>query len=430
MKKLLQKNRQIIVCLSLLFLALTPMQMMAQKRVLFICNSAFNPAPGPPAASTSQTDPLIKLLQADPTHFTVTTISTTDGTVSVQKNGVNDITALEVSPGVAANSSPANIAAFYANYDLLITQESFTGTSNIWKPTIGLLGINNITIPVIYTKLFALQTGRALTDLNGTPTGNITATIPTGNKLTVTVDPVNQTNPLFTGVTFVGNDVQLFNAGASDAGSSTTGAVKAIDMGFNINVSTSPTGDIASQLNTQLAYITTANTPTDPLVTTNPVTPVAGVNPNSTMLINDIPGGTYFGTAGHMLPITSHMILLSFNYGATAMGYATGVTSNVTDDGLRIFKNAALILTDQSLGVNTNTLASESISVSPNPTSGIVTVNSASDVKLITAFDAAGKQVLSASNTASINLSNQTKGVYFVKIETENGSTTKKVVVE
>jgi Secretion system C-terminal sorting domain len=424
MTKLLLKNKLKIVLSLMLFAALVPMQSIAQKKVLFICNSAFAPAVD---ASSSTADPLIAALSTD-SRFAVTIITTADGITSVQKNGVADATALEVG-GVPANTSPATIASFYANYDLVVTQESFGGTTAIWKSA-GLFGIKNITIPVIYTKLFALQNTRALTDVANTPTGNVTTTIPAGNKLGVTVDPANQTNPLFTGVTFTANEVKLFKAGASDTGLSTgTTAIKAVDMGFNANITDITTGDLANQKITTLGYLTTANTPTVSTVTTNPVAP-ATVNPNSTLCINDVPGGTYFGTAGDMLPTTSRMILLSFNYGATVMGYgATTPVSNFTDDGIKIFKNAALILTNQPLATNENSLASDSVSVSPNPTSGVVNVNSTSAVKAITVFDTTGKQV-ATSKTNTVDLSSQAKGVYLVNVQTENGATTKKVVVE
>jgi len=414
MTKLLLKNKLTTAVLALLFLTLVPLQMMAQKRVLFICRSDFTPGAG---ASASDADPFITLLQADTANFTVTTITTTDGTTSVKKNGVADVTALLVG-GVPANTSPANIATFYSNYDLVVTQESFSSGNAIWKPA-GLLGIKNITIPAIYTKLFALRSSNATTNLALTDwstnttdnTLNIPATIPAGNKLAVTVDPANQTNPLFTGIDFSGgNDITIFNALATDAGIAGT---KAIDMAANENITTIASGALANQLNTLLAYITYPTAP-------------AALNPNSTVCINDIPGGTYFGTAGDMLPTTSHMITFGYNYGATVLGSG----SNITAAGLTIFKNAALILTQLPLGVKESTLASGSVSVSPNPTSGIVTVNSASEVKAITVFDCNGRQVLSANNTTTVDLSSQAKGVYMVQVQTENGSTTKKVVVE
>jgi len=429
MTKLLLKNKLTTGISLLLLMTLAPMQMEAQKRVLFICNSAFNPAGANYVAtsSTVEADPLIEHLKGDP-HFTVTTITTADGTTSVTKNGIADATALQVG-GVAANSSPANIAAFYANYDLVITQESFGSGNAIWKPA-GLLGIKNITIPVIYTKGYALRNGLALTDVSVLPLDpatNITATAVQGSRLTITVPPTNQSNPLFTGINFAGgNDIPIFKKLASDLGlaDNATTSVKAVDQIYNVNITSSSIGDLINQKTTLLASI-------DPTATSATTTPPAIVNPNALACVNDIQGGTYFGTAGDMLPLTSHMMLFTFNYGAIALGFSDKITSNITADGLKIFKNAALILTGQTaaLGVNENAIASNSPVVSPNPTHGIVTVNTTSTVKAITVFDTTGKQV-ATSKTNTVDLSNQSKGVYLVKVQTEKGSTTEKVIVE
>jgi hypothetical protein len=437
MTKKFLKTKITAASLFFLFAALAPMQMMAQKRVLFICNSAFNPTTpvaGYVATSSNvEADPFIKLLRKNPTLFTVTTITTADGVTSVQKNGQPDITALLVN-GVAASSSPANIAAFYANYDLLVTQESFGSGLALWKPA-GLLGIKNITIPVIYTKGFALRNGLALTDVKGTPANNEIAAAVLGSKLAITVSLANQSNPLFTGINFSGGtDVAIFKKLASDAGlaDNATTSIKAVDQIYNVNITNIPNPpDLTSQkTNTLLASI-------DPTAA-----PIGGalpavINPDALACVNDFPGGTYFGTGTDMLPTTSRMIFFAYNYGALALGFSDGTTSNVTDAGLRIFMNAALILTNQSvatptvtLGVNDNTLESDGVTVTPNPTKGIVTVNGVSDVKTITVLDLNGKTIVSKKNTTSVDLSNQAPGLYFVKVQTEKGSTTKKIVVE
>lgn len=408
MTKSLLKNKLTTAFSLMLFMALVPM--MAQKKVLFICNSAFNALP-PPAvnvatSSLPEADPFIKLLQADPAHFTVTTKLTTDGASIITEYG--------------------SIAAVYDAFDLIVTQESFGSASVLWKPA-GLLGIKNITKPIIYTKGFALRTGLALTDVTGTPTGNVTATAVLGSKLAITVDPAKQSHPIFTGIDFTaGNDIAIFKQLASDPGAvGIAASTKAVDQIYNVNITDSPVGELANQKLTLLAEINPAAAPAGGAV------PAVG-NPNAIACVNDIPGGTYFGTAGDMLPTTSRMIFFAYNYGAVAAGFSTGLAadSNVTDAGLKIFKNAALLLTGQSLGVKDNALASNSVSVSPNPTNGVVVVNSTDGVKSITVFDTTGKKILSASNTTTVNLSNQAKGIYLVQVQTENGSTTKKVVVE
>ncbi|TDD95730.1 T9SS type A sorting domain-containing protein [Flavobacterium cellulosilyticum] len=87
------------------------------------------------------------------------------------------------------------------------------------------------------------------------------------------------------------------------------------------------------------------------------------------------------------------------------------------------------VTAEANLGLDANTL-DNTISVSPNPTSGKINVNSPSAVKLISVIDSNGKQVVSASHTNSVDLSNQSSGIYIVKVQTENGATTKKVIVK
>lgn len=282
-------------------------------------------------------------------------------------------------------SSAVNLS----EYDLLVIQESFGGGDNVLKPA-GIYAIKNLTIPVIYNKAYALRSTRALTASVAVP-ADVT-------DLSITVPAAKQSHPLFTGVTFTNDVVAIFNAQYTDNGAP-TGTLKSLQK---------VTGIELSATGTNLASVTGA------------------AATDQAIVLNDIPGGTSFGTGGSdILPLTSRMFAFSWNFGAICGGNGT----NVTADALKIFKNAALILTNQPLGTNENSLASDSVSVSPNPTSGLVTVNSTSAVQAITVYDAAGKQV-SASKTNTVDLSNQAKGIYLVQVQTENGSTTKKVVVE
>lgn len=73
------------------------------------------------------------------------------------------------------------------------------------------------------------------------------------------------------------------------------------------------------------------------------------------------------------------------------------------------------------------------ISIYPNPTNNIVYVNMTNilNLKSITLRDITGRVITQNSNpngTVQFDLSNEAKGVYFINIESENGSITKKVV--
>jgi len=79
------------------------------------------------------------------------------------------------------------------------------------------------------------------------------------------------------------------------------------------------------------------------------------------------------------------------------------------------------------LSVNENT--SLDFSVYPIPTTGILTVKSQTNVVQIEIFNNLGQLILSNSLQNTIDISNVSQGIYFIKIKDENGNIgTKKVV--
>ena len=73
------------------------------------------------------------------------------------------------------------------------------------------------------------------------------------------------------------------------------------------------------------------------------------------------------------------------------------------------------------------------ISVYPNPTSSIVNINYNSIIKSVTLYDTLGRLLLSQEVNQSnfvLDISNQNKGIYLLKIVTENGSSIEKIVKE
>ncbi len=81
--------------------------------------------------------------------------------------------------------------------------------------------------------------------------------------------------------------------------------------------------------------------------------------------------------------------------------------------------------------LNTQEFTSESIVVSPNPVTHILSINTPVPATRVTLFDSTGKRLFSKSdnNLESINLSLLQAGIYFVKITTSNNQTiTKKII--
>ncbi|GEM_PF-5176722 len=84
----------------------------------------------------------------------------------------------------------------------------------------------------------------------------------------------------------------------------------------------------------------------------------------------------------------------------------------------------------QLLGQNENQFVAASVSVYPNPSNGVFAISSTENLKKITAFDVLGKEI-SVNKTVNNQFSIEQSGIYFLKIELENGTVlNKKVIVE
>lgn len=106
-------------------------------------------------------------------------------------------------------------------------------------------------------------------------------------------------------------------------------------------------------------------------------------------------------------------------------------------------KNVEVYLTSQSLGILKDHISLETlgnsdlenlkngISVYPNPTQDIINIKLDKNISKFKAslYNATGQMLLTTENRSSINISNMNSGVYFLKIEAENGKAiTKKVI--
>lgn len=71
------------------------------------------------------------------------------------------------------------------------------------------------------------------------------------------------------------------------------------------------------------------------------------------------------------------------------------------------------------------------LSLSPNPSEGHLNINSQVQINSLSIFDEVGRLVKTVNkNTSSLNLTNLTKGHYFVQIKTDLGTKTKKVLLK
>lgn len=100
--------------------------------------------------------------------------------------------------------------------------------------------------------------------------------------------------------------------------------------------------------------------------------------------------------------------------------------------------NATLADPCSTLHINEN-LLEDNISIFPNPTDGLVNVyfenKNISDKISIKIYDMIGKLIFEKmdveliNNSFSINLENLTSGIYFINIQRNNKSTSKKLII-
>jgi hypothetical protein len=207
----------------------------------------------------------------------------------------------------------ATDTAHLTGYDVIVVQESFSGSGAYLKPGAS-LALDTFPVPVVYNKTYAFAAGRALAagSLGGGAETEGSAAV---SYVYLRVEAANQSNDLFKGVTFVGDTVALFKTAANDAGKTLApDRYKALNYCRNAVIVDTASGDtIATTLLAKPAIINPAHT-------------------NITISFNDIPAGTKIGSE----ILRSRMITLGMNFGAQCGAYG----SNMTSAGLTIWRNA------------------------------------------------------------------------------------------
>ena len=88
----------------------------------------------------------------------------------------------------------------------------------------------------------------------------------------------------------------------------------------------------------------------------------------------------------------------------------------------------SLTITKNDAVLSTPTFNNFEFSMSPNPANNLLNINSKETLNKVEIFNLLGKKVLSTTNTKSIDVSSLTKSVYLVKISSDKGISTKKLV--
>ena len=80
---------------------------------------------------------------------------------------------------------------------------------------------------------------------------------------------------------------------------------------------------------------------------------------------------------------------------------------------------------------NPSFIKDKSITVAPNPAKNKVVISAKSNLKSIEFFDVEGRllqTVIEDTTTSTLDISNKAKGVYFLKISTDQGTGTTKII--
>ncbi|UKM63860.1 hypothetical protein GSB9_00406 [Flavobacteriaceae bacterium GSB9] len=231
-------------------------------------------------ASAVDNDAIIRMLQADP-NFNVTVI--VDPAADIDLSG----------------------------YDLAIVQETFGSSSAIFSGT-GSAAIQNISIPTIFNKTYAWNSGKAgitETDANIVASTATSIDVPHGER---------RSDPLFSGIDFSeGNSVRIFAELANDDG--TPGGSTGFQILNDLDIVNNTIGGSSGSLHAQVPDVTT---------------------PSAAIVFNELRPGVQLGENTEDV-LGAPVIAFSMNYGAIALGDG----ANLSSEALTIWRNAAYHLT-------------------------------------------------------------------------------------
>jgi hypothetical protein len=93
-----------------------------------------------------------------------------------------------------------------------------------------------------------------------------------------------------------------------------------------------------------------------------------------------------------------------------------------------LFGDPALKIRDKVSSTHEITQDNFKINVYPNPTNGIVSINSNTEILELAVFSLTGEKLFYSNNTTKIDLSNYPKGIYFILIENKKGKAYRKII--
>jgi len=84
------------------------------------------------------------------------------------------------------------------------------------------------------------------------------------------------------------------------------------------------------------------------------------------------------------------------------------------------------VIVDTTASVNN--LVIDAVKIYPNPTSGVVFIFTNQDISSLEVYNLLGQKVITANNTNQIELSYLSAGTYIIKINTEKGTVSHRII--
>ncbi len=115
-----------------------------------------------------------------------------------------------------------------------------------------------------------------------------------------------------------------------------------------------------------------------------------------------------------------------YAYQVTKDGFDT-ITGTVVIEDADVTVDLAMNMTGISSGIST-----QNVNIYPNPTTGVIRIETEGSNNVVTIFNTVGKEITKRviNNETTINLTDYSEGVYFVRVQGENGVSTERVVLK
>ena len=145
----------------------------------------------------------------------------------------------------------------------------------------------------------------------------------------------------------------------------------------------------------------------------------------------DDAGNFYTGVTAAIAGVDITEFDFAVSSGSVTGGAQNTASNNFLVDNIKVTSDSV----ESLLGIDTNSASATKFLVYPNPTKNVVNItNSSSQISTIEITDLNGRVVkqnnFSNTTDAQINISDLSTGVYMMKIISDNGTTTKKIIKE